>query len=115
MINTDYEIDELLATVAHATEEKLSSILYGYDRVQPGAQKILIAMLTRLRAPAGQRLHVHARRTAGPFELIIVQLPWKPLGTVDGFHPIIIGRDASHLRVVGYVLPFNDVMQLFNS
>jgi len=113
-MNSDSEIDELFATLAQAGDEKLGSIVYGYDRVRPAAQEVLIEMLACIRSVFGQRLQVHVRRTSGPFELLIVQVPWKPSETESGFHPIIIGGEDSHPRIVGYVLCFNDIVQLFS-
>ncbi len=110
---SDTEIDDLLAIVARG--EMPGSTVYGYDRVQGSAQLVLETMLARFRAPAGEVFRVQTRHAAGQFELIIAEAAWKPFGTADGFLPIIVGRDATRLCVVGHVLPFDDIMHLFTS
>lgn len=109
------EIDELLATAARITEDNLCSVVYGCSRIPRNVRHPLLFMIRTLEIPTGQQLRVLDSQLAGPFRLLIVNKPWKPDGTPDSFHPIIIGREDGHFRIIGYVLPFNELFAFFDS
>ena len=106
----DREIGELLDTLGHGAPEKLPTIAYGYDGVSAGAQKTLVLMLSLHRAPPTQAWRIRNRQREGCFELLILQAPWHP----NEFLPVILGREGSTLRVVGHVLPFDDLVPFFS-
>ena len=76
----------------------------------------MMTMIERLREPKSvEKLRIHVRRAAGRFELVIVNASWKPRWSADGFLPLILGRKESRLQVLGYVLPFNPVMEILTA
>lgn len=101
-----------MQTVAHGSEGQLPGTLYGYDRVSSVGKQILLNMLSPLRAPQKESLVVQARHVRGPYELVIVRVPWQPAGSDRSFHPILLGRENGRFRIVGYVLPFNPFVRL---
>ena len=112
----DGEINELLERMMHGPNEALPSILYAYDRIGPVGQQIVRGMIERLCEPGRvERLQIKERRNAGPLEMVIVNAPWRPHWSADGFLPFIIGRHDSRLQVFGYVLPFNPVMAILTA
>lgn len=102
----------ILDKISHSPEAELPSFLYGYDQSSPGSQKVLLGMLKPLRAPSPeQHMSVVATQRSGRFTMVIVRIPW--LSQSNSLLPIIIGDEAGKARVVGYVLPFDDIMTLF--
>jgi len=103
----------LLDRIAHAPESELPGLLYGYTQSSAGAQQVLLGMLRPLRAPSPeQRMSVEEVRRSGRFTMVVVRVPW-PRGTEPaGMQPIIITGDAGNAQVVGYILPFNDILTL---
>jgi|GEM_PF-2825811 len=103
----------LLDRLSHSPESELPGLLYGYSMSTPGAQKVLLGMLSPLRAPSPeQHMSVETVRRSGRFTMIVARVPW-PRGTEPaGFQPIIVTGDAGHEQVVGYILPFNDIFSL---
>jgi hypothetical protein len=47
--------------------------------------------------------------------MIVARVPWPRGSEPAGFQPIIITGDAGREQVVGYVLPFNDIIPLVPS
>ena len=100
-----------LDKIAHSPESELPSLLYGYNDVSAGAQKVLLGMLRPLRAPSPeQHLRVEATKQAGRFTMLIVHVPW-PHGPGSGdLFPVVVTGPASSEQVVCYVTPFNDII-----
>ncbi len=104
----------LLDKISHGPEAELGSLLYGYDRATPGAQKVLLNMLRPLRAPSpDKQLTLEATHDAGRLTMLVVHVPWPLPLRGPGLQPIIICRDGGRDQVVGYILPFNDIFQYF--
>jgi hypothetical protein len=106
-------LQPLLDKISHSPESELPGLLYGYSQSSAGAQRVLLGMLRPLRAPTpDQRISVDAVHQSGRFTMIAARVPW-PRGTQPGgSQPIIITGDAGHEQVVGFVLPFNDILPL---
>ena len=112
----DREINELLERMMYGSLESLPTILYGYEQLGAGGQQIVRVMIERLREPRHtERLQIQERKRFGPFELVIVNAPWKPNWSAYGFLSLILGRHNSRLKVLGYVLPFNPVMEILTT
>jgi hypothetical protein len=107
------DMQPLLDKISHSPEAELPSLLYGYSQSSVGAQKVLLGMLRPLRAPSSEKhMSVETVRQSGRFTMIVARVPW-PRGTEPaGLQPIIITGDAGHEQVVGYILPFNDIIPL---
>jgi len=103
----------LLDKISHSPESELPGLLYGYAQSSPGAQKVLLGMLRPLRAPSAQEhITIEAVHQSGRFTMIAARVPW-PRGTEPaGLQPIVITGEPGHEQVVGYVLPFNDILTL---
>jgi hypothetical protein len=103
----------LLDKISHSPESDLPSVLFGYEKSSPGAQKVLLGMLRPLRAPSPQQhMAVKAVQQSGRFTMIVAQVPWQRGSEAPGLQPIIVTGQTGQEQVVGYVLPFNDIMKL---
>ena len=74
-------------------------------------------MVLLLRAPSAEKhMAIEASRSAGRFTMLSV-VPWpqptQGYGFQASFQPVIICHDAGRDSLVGYVLPFNDIMSHF--
>ncbi len=47
--------------------------------------------------------------------MIVARVPWPRGPQPGGFQPIIITGDEGKEQVIGYVLPFDDILQLFQN
>ncbi|PYJ80519.1 MAG: hypothetical protein DME22_23995 [Verrucomicrobia bacterium] len=109
----------LLDQISHGPEDQLGTFIYGYSDASPGAQQVLLGMIRPLRAPsADKHMTNEASRSAGRFTMLSVGVPWSQptqgYGFQASFQPIIICHDGGRDSVVGYVLPFNDIMFHFH-
>jgi hypothetical protein len=116
---SSYKADDaqsLLNRIAHGSELEVSHAIYGFGQASPAARKALIGMLKPLRAPAGRAGNpsIEASRTEGDFTMLIVRLPWPVPISPSGRQPVIICHREGAPRVVGYVMPFNDIIERFN-
>lgn len=103
----------VLDKISHSPESELPGLLYGYTQSSPGAQQVLIGMLRPLRAPSPQQhMSVEAVRQSGRFTMIVARVPWPRGSDPAGLQPVIVSGDAGREQVVGYVLPFNDIIPL---
>jgi hypothetical protein len=103
-----------LDRISHSPDSELPKLLYGYSQSSPAAQQVLLRMLQPLRAPsAEQQMSVEAVQRSGRFTMIVARVPWsrgpKPL------LPVIITGDPGNEQVIGYVMPFDDIMPLLRS
>ena len=108
-----------LDRISHGPEAELGTLIYGYIDASPGAKEVLLGMVRPLRAPsADKHMTIEASRSAGRFTMLSVGVPWphptQGYGFQASFQPIIICRDGGRDSVVGYVLPFNDIMFHFH-
>jgi hypothetical protein len=108
----------LLDRISDGKEAELGSLIYGYSEASPGAQQVLMGMIRPLRAPSTDKhLSIEASRDAGRFTMLSVRVPWpqptQGFGFQAKFQPIIICHESGRDLVVGYVLPFNDILQHF--
>jgi len=104
----------VLDKVSHTQEAELPTLLYGYSKSSPAAQKVLLAMLQPLRAPSkDQNMSVEAVQRSGRFTMIVARVPWRRGSQPGGLQPIIICGETGHEQVVGYVLPFDDIANDF--
>jgi hypothetical protein len=104
----------VLDKVSHAQEAELPALLYGYSKSSAGAQKVLLTMLQPLRAPSkDQHMSVEAVHQSGRFTLIVARVPWRRGSQPGGLQPIIICGETGHEQIVGYVLPFDDIIHNF--
>lgn len=103
----------LLEKISHSPESELPGLLFGYNQSSAGAQKVLLGMLRPLRAPSSdQNMSVEEVHQSGRFTMIVARVPW-PRGTEPpGLQPIIVTGDVGHEQLVGYVLPFDDILPL---
>lgn len=99
-----------LEKVAHSPEPDLPGLLYGYNDVPAGAQKVLLSMLRPLRSPSPeQHLRIEATRQAGRFTMIVVHVPWSHGPSLGDLFPVVVTGPAGREQVVGYVTPFDDI------
>lgn len=106
----------LLDRIAHGTDVDVGHAIYGFGQAPPPARKVLIGMLQPLRAPSADgKLSIEAAHTEGEFTLLIVRVSWPLRNSPNGRQPVIICHRAGEPQVVGYVLPFNDLMPRFSS
>ena len=116
----DKAMQPLLEQIAHGSESELGKVVYGYSQASTGAQQVLVGMLRPLRAPSVEKqMKVEATREAGRFTMLVVQVPWGaatqplPPSSKTELQPIIVCQEDSQWKVVGYVLPFNDIFHHF--
>jgi hypothetical protein len=103
----------LLDKISHSPESELPGLLYGFTQSSPAAQKVLLGMLRPLRAPSPeQHMSAEAIRQSGRFTMVVARVPWQRGTEPPGLQPIIVAGDAGHEQIVGYILPFDDIMPL---
>ena|SRR5215468_10383922 len=103
----------LLDKLSHGPETELPMMLYGYKQSSPGAQNVSLGMLKALRPPtAEQHMTFENFRRAGRFTMIVARVPWHKGPYAYEHQPIIFCREGEQEQVVGYVLPFNDILPL---
>jgi hypothetical protein len=103
----------LLDKLTHGPESDFPSLIYGYKQSSADAQKMLVATLKVLRAPApGQHMTVDKFHQAGRFTMMVARVPWQRSPEESQYQPIIFCREGDQEQVVGYILAFNDVGSL---
>ena len=103
----------LLDKLSHGPEAELPAMLYGYKQSSPGAQNVLLGMLKPLRPPTPeQHMTVESSRRAGRFTMIVAHVPWHKGPHAYEYQPIICCREGEQEQVLGYILPFNDILPL---
>ena len=106
-------LQSLLEKLAHAPESDLATLVYGYDRSSTGAQKILLNMLKQLHAPSpDQNMTVETIAQSGHFRMVVAQIPWLKGTQGSTQMPILLTSVNGVEVVVGYVLPFDDLIPL---
>ncbi len=109
----DGERQALLDKLAHAPASDLPPVLYGYEQSSAGAQKILLNMLGLLHAPSpDQKMELVEIRQSGRFSMIVVRAPWLEEKVPSTVWPILVTEVDGVQKVVGYVLPFDDIWPL---
>jgi hypothetical protein len=109
-------VQGLLDRLAYDTDEEVPSLVFGYREVSPAAQDVLRTSLLPVRAPSrDQRMTVVAVRTSGSFTMAAVRVPWSRGSQAPGMQPILVVDDAGTDKLVGYILPFNDVIPLIRA
>lgn len=111
-------MDALLNILAYGDDAAVTSTVYDAESLTDAAIQIPLALLRTLRAPEpGLRLEVVERHQSGRFELLILRLPWKtnPREPGSGLHPLLIADQAGTPRAVGFVLPWNEIVQSLES
>ena len=108
----------MLEKLSHGPEAELGSLIYGYSQASPGAQKVLLGMVRPLRAPSSDKhMSIEASRDAGRFTMLSVRVPWpqptQGYGFRASFQPILICHQDGRDLLVGYVLPFDDILHHF--
>ena len=105
-----------LDKISHSPESELPHLLYGYNDVSAGAQKVLWGMMRPLRAPSPeQHLRVEATKQVGRFTMLVVHVPWPHGPSPGDLFPVVVTGPAGSEQVVGYVTPFNDIISLMHS
>lgn len=112
------DMQAFLDKLSHGPEAEIGTLIYGYSDASPGAQEVLLGMVLPLRAPSAQKhMAIEASRSAGRFTMLSVRVPWpqptQGYGFQASFQPIIITHEAGGDLLIGYVLPFNDIMSHF--
>jgi hypothetical protein len=108
-------MDELLQRLSHRSEEENGPLIYGYAQAKPEAQRVLLRMLSPLRSPTSdKRLELVGSRRSGRFTMLILRADWSRPGAGGDLQPIILCREGDSERLVGYVLPFNDIAHHFD-
>jgi hypothetical protein len=103
----------LLDRLSHGSEADLPSMLYGYKQSSAGAQKTLVGMLNVLRPTSPeQHMKFHGFRQAGRFTMIVAHVAWYKGPYAYEYQPIIVCHEGEQDQVVGYILPFNDILPL---
>lgn len=103
----------LLDKLSHGPEAELPAMLFGYKQSSSGAREVLLGMLKVLRPPAAdQHMKFETSRRAGRFTMIVARVPWHKGPHAYEYQPIILCREGDQYQVVGYVLPFNDILEL---
>ena len=106
-------IQTFLDKLSHAPESDLPGLVYGYSKVSPGAQQVLIGQLSPLRAPSPeQHVSIEAVQQSGRFTMIVARVPWPRGAQPGGLQPVLITGSAGQEQLVGYLLPFDDTMPL---
>ena len=105
-----------LDKVSHAPDSDLPGLVFGYSKVSPGAQRVLIGMLRPLRAPSReQHVSIESVRQSGRFTMIVARVPWPRGPQPGGLQPVLITGNPGQEQLVGYLLPFDDIMPLMQS
>jgi hypothetical protein len=103
----------LLDRISHSPESELPALLYGYNESPARVRQVLPGMLRPLRAPSPeQHMSVEAVRQSGRFTMIVARVPWPLSVKAGGLHPIMVTGAPGREKVVGYLLPFNDIFPL---
>ena len=107
--------DRFLDRIAHARDSEIPTLLYRYGQLGPNAQGRLLNSVSLLRSPTPKdNLRVSAMRNSRAFTIMVVELPWRPSGCVHQQYPILIHDPSDDPRMVGYVLPFDDIAPLLS-
>lgn len=107
-------MEVFLNRISHGPENELGELIYGYTKATPSGKMILLGLTKGLRAPsADQHMTIEALRDAGRFTMLAVHVPW-PAPTIGArVQPILICHEDGRDRLVGYVLPFDDIFRYF--
>lgn len=108
-------LQSLLDEIAHDPTGKKGDALFGYDRISESDQQALLEMLGPLRAPTSNvHLSIESRRSSGRFSIVIVRVPWNKETGSGELHPVLLINEDGEHKVIGYVLPFNEVVPLIS-
>ena len=107
------QTEALLGTVARGSDEQVLALMYGTEQLRPESSAIGLSLLRELRVPGESgALEYVTERSEGRLRMVIVQAPWLK-GTPHGTHrPLLLMHDGSNERIIGTVLPFNELMPL---
>lgn len=111
-------VDELLGILAHGDDIQVAARVFAVESLSEAARQIPVNFLHCLRAPqADLHLEVVERHPSGRFQLLILLVPWFGKDGKPGseYHPLLVTEEDGSLRVVGFVLPWNEVMPQLES
>jgi hypothetical protein len=106
-------VEELLNILAHGDDSQVVARIYNAEFLSDLARQIPLNFLRSLRAPWPEAsLEVVERHPRGQFELVILRLSWRVKETEPGseYHPLLVAEQGGSLRVVGFVLPWNELI-----
>jgi hypothetical protein len=110
-------IEKLLTTLAHGDEVELEAVIYGYESLSDAERRVPLGLLKKLHSPSfEQDLVVVEKHSLDRFSLLIVRVPWlsDPEEVLSGHEPLLIAKQGKELRVLGYVLPWNEIIEQFS-
>jgi hypothetical protein len=104
-----------LDKISNSPDSDLPGLVFGYSKVSPGAQRVLIGLLRPLRAPSKeQHISIEAVRQSGRFTMIVARVPWPRGPQPAGLQPVLITGNPGQEQLVGFLLPFDDIMSLMD-
>jgi len=105
----------LLDQIAHDPTNNKGDVLFGYDRVSESDQQALLGMFNPLLAPTSNlHLSIESIRSSGRFSIIIVSVPWNKETNSGELHPVLLVNEDGKDKIIGFVLPFNEVVPLLS-
>ncbi len=106
------EVETILEKLTHGTDDDLWEIVYGNGRYSRSQLAVPLKLLSQFHAP--DRRSSIVLLDAGyqePFWILILSLPWRTDGCL---RPLMIAHEDGVPRLVGMVLPWNEVIPEFN-
>jgi hypothetical protein len=112
--SNDKKSQAFLDQLSHGPETELGGLIYGYKEATPGAKEVLLGLARPLRAPSPDKhMEIADSRDSGRFTILSVKMPWPKPTQAGEFQPMIICHDGGRDLLVGYVLPFDDILSRF--
>ena len=103
----------LLLRLARASDDELASLVYGSLSRRVSLLPITIRLLRELQPPE-LPLNVVASTSQGGIRLLILDTPWRATdGPRSAFHPLLVVNVGGEPKIVGFVLPFNEIVNHF--
>jgi hypothetical protein len=104
--------DELISKLENGNESDIKDLLWSPKNESAKHLPISIELIKKLKKENSlDELKVHKRFEKGRFELIIFEIPWTDSDVP--YSPIII--DKSNGKIVGIMLPFNELIQYLDN
>jgi hypothetical protein len=109
--------EKFLSTLAHGEKAQLETLIYGYESLSESERQVPLRLLTKLHSPSfDQDLAVTEKHSLNRFSLLIIQVPWllKQGEILSDLQPLLITKQGGELKILGYVLPWNEIYQKFS-
>ena len=104
----------LLHRLARASDNELGSLVYGSVSSRVSLLPITIRLLRELQPPE-LPLSVVDSKSQGGISLLILETPWRAADSPrSAFHPLLVANVDGEPKIVGFVLPFNEILNQFS-